>query len=217
MANTQSRRKFLAASSCLAAGLIITPGLAHSAGTVSSNPDDLYLIGPKDGFTPHIGTMLSMMTMMRAWVIRQVKDLTVEQLDFQIDDKSNSIGAMCLHLAATEKYYQLNTFDNMAWGNWDQSIKDEWDVPMGLGEAAREQIKGHEASYYVDKMEAVRKDTIEKFKQLDDAWLMKSEPFFPLSPGVQGETNNYAKWFHVCEHESNHNGQIKFIKSRFPK
>ena len=122
-----------------------------------------------------------------------------------------------MHLAATEKYYQLNTFDNMEWGSWDQAIKDEWEVPMGLGEAAREQIKGNEASYYVSKMEAVRKDTIERFKQLDDDWLMKSEPFFPLGPGVQGETNNYAKWFHVCEHESNHNGQIKFIKGRFPE
>jgi hypothetical protein len=26
-----------------------------------------------------------------------------------------------------------------------------------------------------------------------------------------------AKWFHVCEHESNHNGQVKWIKRRLPK
>ena len=31
-----------------------------------------------------------------------------------------------------------------------------------------------------------------------------------------GPTNNYCKWFHVCEHESNHNGQIKWIKGRLP-
>jgi len=28
--------------------------------------------------------------------------------------------------------------------------------------------------------------------------------------------NNYAKWFHVAEHESNHDGQIKFLKRRVP-
>ena len=28
--------------------------------------------------------------------------------------------------------------------------------------------------------------------------------------------NNYAKWFHVAEHESNHDGQIKFLKRRLP-
>ncbi|WP_421827862.1 hypothetical protein [Larkinella sp.] len=28
--------------------------------------------------------------------------------------------------------------------------------------------------------------------------------------------NTYWKWFHVCEHESNHQGQIAFLKSRLP-
>jgi hypothetical protein len=28
--------------------------------------------------------------------------------------------------------------------------------------------------------------------------------------------NNCGKWFFVAEHESNHNGQIKFLKSRVP-
>jgi hypothetical protein len=32
-----------------------------------------------------------------------------------------------------------------------------------------------------------------------------------------GPTNNYCKWFHVCEHESNHNGQIKWIRGRLKK
>jgi uncharacterized damage-inducible protein DinB len=28
--------------------------------------------------------------------------------------------------------------------------------------------------------------------------------------------NTYWKWFHVCEHESNHRGQIAWLKSRMP-
>ena len=212
-----SRRRFLGASALLTAGTLLLPqeGVA-STGTIAV-PDDLYLIGPKDGFSPHIGTMLSMMTMMRAWVVHEVESLTQEELDFQIDDKSNSIGAMLWHLAATEKYYQLNTFENISWGEWSQEIKDEWDVASALGETAREQIKGNEISFYLDKLEAVRNHTVDTFRGLDDSWLMQSEPFFPLGKGALGETNNYAKWFHVCEHESNHNGQIKFIKNRFPE
>ncbi len=213
--NKTSRRKFIETSSLLASGAMLIPHLGACQPVSTNNPDDLYLIGPKDGFTPQIGTLLSMMTMMRAWVVRQVKDLTVEQLDFQIDEQSNSIGAMLMHLAATEKYYQLNTFDSIPWGEWDEEIKQEWDVASGLDNEAREQIKGNEIDYYLDKLQTVRTETIEKFKTLDDDWLMKSEPFFPIRRGVPGETNNYAKWFHVCEHESNHNGQIKFIKKRF--
>ena len=50
-----------------------------------------------------------------------------------------------------------------------------------------------------------------EFARLGDEWLMTvDEDFF------WGPTNNYCKWFHVCEHESNHNGQIKYIVKRLP-
>ena len=96
-----------------------------------------------EGYTPHVGALLSSMIMMRAWVVYQVKDLTVDQLDFQVDEQSNSIGAMLWHFAATEKYYQLNTFDRIPWGKWSNEVKQEWDLPMGLGEKGREEIKGN--------------------------------------------------------------------------
>ncbi|MEK6482036.1 DinB family protein [Catalinimonas sp. 4WD22] len=152
------------------------------------------------------------MTMMRTWVIDTVKNLSVEQLDFQLDEKSNSVGAMLLHLAATERYYQLHTFDGLEWGTWSDDIKQEWDVASALGETAREQIKGNKLEFYLKKLEEVREITRKEFAQRDDEWIMQSDLFFDNQP-----TNNYCKWFHVCEHESNHRGQMKFIISRLPK
>ena len=187
------------------------PLVSYAAREQYPATDDLYLLGPMEGYSPHIGSLLSTMNMMRTWVVYQVKDLTMEQLDFQVDDQSNSIGAMLLHLAATERYYQLNSFENMSWGSWSDEIKEEWDIPMGLGEKGREVIKGNNIDYYLEKLEQVRAHTKEEFAKRDDDWLFESEPFFQNQP-----TNNYAKWFHVCEHESNHNGQIKFIKKRLP-
>ena len=207
-----SRRNFLKGASILTAGFVASPLLTSAQINLPAKEDNsIYLIGPQDGYSPHIGALLSTMTMMRKWVIDTVKDLTVEQLDFQIDEKSNAIGAMLLHLAATERYYQLNTFDNLDWGTWDDAIKEEWDVASGLGEKGREEIKGHDVSYYLAKLEEVRKVTEQEFAKRDDDWLMKAEPFFE---GKQ--TNNYCKWFHVCEHESNHRGQMKFILKRLP-
>jgi hypothetical protein len=29
-------------------------------------------------------------------------------------------------------------------------------------------------------------------------------------------TNNFCKWFHVCEHEANHRGQMIEIRKRLP-
>ncbi len=205
------RRQFFKEAAVLTTGFLAAPLIAHASQNRKISTDNLYLLGPMEGFSPHVGALLSSMNMMRAWVVYQVKDLTVEQLDFQVDEESNSIGAMLWHLAATEKYYQLNTFDQMAWGTWSDEIKKEWDLPMGLGAKGRDEIKGNPIDFYLEKLEVVRSATKKEFAKRDDDWLFESEAFFEEKP-----TNNYAKWFHVCEHESNHNGQIKFIKKRLP-
>jgi len=205
------RRNFIKKTSLLTAGIGMMPVLNYGSNNAVLTPDSMYLIGPQEGYSPQVGTLLSTMTMMRAWLIDSVKELSVEQLDFQLDEKSNSIGAMLWHLAATEKYYQLNTFDEMEWGTWSDDIKKEWDVPMGLGEKGRELIKGNSVDFYLEKLNKARAVTEKEFAIRDDEWIMRSEPFFGDQP-----TNNYCKWFHVCEHESNHRGQIKFISKRLP-
>ena len=53
--------------------------------------------------------------------------------------------------------------------------------------------------------------SLAEFRKRDDTWLMSVDQKWPWGP-----TNNYCKWFHVCEHESNHNGQIKFLAKRLP-
>lgn len=206
------RRNFIKGSAIMTAGLAGLPLSGYPQELPGFQGENMYLIGPRKGYSTHVGTLLSMMTMMRAWVVDIVGDLTVEQLDFQIDEQSNSIGAMLLHLAATERYYQLNTFDEMKWGAWSNEIKEEWNVAMSLGPEAREQVLGNTIDFYLEKLESVRAVTIKEFAKKDDAWIMKSEKFF----GNQ-QTNNYCKWFHVCEHESNHLGQIKFVMKRMPR
>ena len=82
---------------------------------------------------------------------------------------------------------------------------------MQLSEPATKEIKGKPLSFYLDRLEETRAASLAEFKKRDDRWLMAVDKDWPWGP-----TNNYCKWFHVCEHESNHNGQIKWIKSRLP-
>src|SRR5690606_20327416 len=141
-----------------------------------------------------------------------VKGMTVEQLDYVHDADSNSIGAMLLHLAATERFYQVHTFEGKKWGDWSEQDKKRFDVAMNLGEEGRKTIRDNNIDYYLNALKEVREITMKEFKKRDDSWLLSiDESWF------WGPTNNYCKWFHVCEHESNHNGQIKYIKSRLPK
>ena len=181
------------------------------SGNSEVSEEDENVIGPRSGFSPHLGTLASMMTWMRTTILYPVKGMTVEQLDYIHDDKSNSIGSMLFHLAATERFYQLHTFDGKKWGDWNEVDKKRFDVAMNLGDEARKTIKGNNLNFYLDILKEVRENTLKEFKKRDDNWLMAVDKDWGWGP-----TNNYCKWFHVCEHESNHNGQIKWIKGRLP-
>jgi hypothetical protein len=201
------RRSFLKLSVAAAAGFSGLPLLAQTPDSEESNT----IVGPKKGYSPEIGTLTSMMGFMRRQVLASAKGLTSADLDFLLDDKANRIGALLNHLAATETYYQLNTFDGTKWGSWPDAIKQKWDVPMNLGEPARKAIKGNNLDYYLNLLNETRQKTLAEFRKRDDKWLMAVDKDWPWGP-----TNNYCKWFHVTEHEANHNGQIKLLKSRVP-
>jgi uncharacterized damage-inducible protein DinB len=175
-------------------------------------PDpNLLVIGPRPGYTPEIGTLVSMLTYIQSAVLRSVDGLAQADLDYLFDAKANTIGALLLHLAATETYYGMNTFENKPWGSWSEDIKKKWDPAMNLGDAGRKQIKGHNLDYYLDILKETREHSLAEFKKRDDAWLLHGD-----TEQFEQKVNIYWKWFHVTEHESHHTGQIAFLAKRLP-
>jgi uncharacterized damage-inducible protein DinB len=152
-----------------------------------------------------------MLNWMRRAILQPVQGLNLAQLDHLHDTKANSIGALLLHLAAIERLYQVHTFEGKKWGDVDAETEKAWGAPARLGKEAQKSIKGHDLAYYLEKLKEVREHTLAELQKRDDAWLMQVD-----SDSAGGRTNNYCKWFHVCEHESHHNGQITWLKSRLP-
>ena len=208
-----SRRRFLKGSAAFTAGFPVLLGALSLPETAHASDSNLNIIGPKAGYAPQVGTFVSMLTWMREanGVISATKNLTAADLDYLIDPNANTIGALMLHLAATETYYQLNTFEGKKWNTWSDSVKQQWDPAMGLGDAGRKTIKGHDLNYYLKILEETRAKSLAEFRKRDDAWLLAVDKDWPWGP-----TNNYCKWFHVCEHESHHSGQIAFLRKRLP-
>jgi hypothetical protein len=172
-------------------------------------PDDkVGIIGPREGYSPQIGTLVSMMEFMRSQVINNTKGLTMEQLDWLMDDKANTIGAMMYHLAATDAFYHEHTFKGVEWGKFGGDLQKKFGVAMELGDEGRKTIKGNNLDFYLNLLQETRESTLAEFRKRDDAW-------FQIVDKDWG-WNNYGKWFHVCEHEGNHDGQIKLLKSRLP-
>jgi hypothetical protein len=210
--DTTSRRSFLSATAAtLAAGL--GASLLGDAAAAADAPTSPNVLGPRPGYSPMIGTFISQLTWMREvnGVLSATKGLTQGNLDALFDANANTIGALMLHLAATETYYGLHTFDGMKWGSWPDEVKKKWDAAMELGDAGRISIKGHKRDHYVGILRGVRENTLAQFRKKDDAWLMAVDKDWPWGP-----TNNLCKWFHVCEHEAHHTGQIAMLRKRLP-
>lgn len=207
-----SRRSFLIGSAAITAGgTFLVPLLRPEI--VQASETNLNLLGPTPGYAPQLGNFVSELTWMREanGVIRATKNLTTADLDHLIDPNANTIGALMLHIAATETYYQLNTFEGKKWDTWPDSVKQQWDAAMNLGDAGRKTIKGHDRDYYLNILQETRSKTLAEFRKRDDAWFTSVDKDWPWGP-----TNNFCKWFHVCEHEAHHTGQIAFLRKRLP-
>jgi Protein of unknown function (DUF664) len=204
-----NRRNFIKniGLTALSTSTLILPryGNANNLYTDSSNINH---VGPQEGFTPQIGTLISMLDWLSNSVVGVTKKLSVEQLDYHHDKDSNSIGSLMLHIAATEVVYQDMTFHDL--NDFSSKNKEKWSVAMELGADAQTKIKGNNVNYYIDAMNEVRNQTKSEMKKRDDTWLLSGET-------KDWDWNNYCKWFHVAEHFANHRGQMTWYKKRLPK
>ncbi len=162
-------------------------------------------IKPTEGFSPQIGIMVDMLEEVKALIEEQTRDLSQTETDFLFDEQANSIGAMIMHMAATEAYIQVELLEERQWTDEERSF---WELAGGLGEESRTQLKGKPITYYLDLWDGVRKKTLEGLKTKDDAWFAAS-----IDEGM----NNHWAWFHILKHSANHRGQIALIKARLPK
>lgn len=165
-----------------------------------------YYIGPLKGYSQQIGTIITMLNNLSDRVERVVASLDQRETDWLLDDNANSIGALIMHLAAAEAYYQVFTFEGRGFNDEEN---EKWLTALNLGKEAQEKFKGKSIQHYLNIYKEVRKKTIEELGKRDDEWLLTVPP----SAGI----SNYFSWFHVMEHQSSHLGQVLLLRKRIPK
>lgn len=153
------------------------------------------------GYSNNIGQMISMLDNLKARVERNVINLDQQGTDFLLDANANSPGAIIYHLAATEAYYQVYTFEKRG---FNKEEREKWEVALNLGPKARAAFKDKPISYYLEIYDEVRKKTKKLLKEKDDDWFEE----------MNGGMNNHWAWFHVMEHQANHMGQLALITKR---
>ncbi|MDM9632120.1 DUF664 domain-containing protein [Robiginitalea aurantiaca] len=160
---------------------------------------------PEAGYTPQIGTMVAMLEDLKGRIEEMTRDLTQAETDYLFDADANSIGALIMHLAANEAYYQVQTLEGRAWTDEEAAF---WMIAGEMNEKTREQLKGKPIEYYLELWNEVRIKTLEGLRAKDDAW---------FDANIEEGINNHYVWYHVMEHSANHMGQIALVKNRLPK
>ncbi|EIT84226.1 hypothetical protein A374_16523 [Fictibacillus macauensis ZFHKF-1] len=169
---------------------------------------DVFLIHDVKDYAPQVGILVSMMNYARYTTLQLTNGLTTAQLDYKIDEDSNTIGMLLYHIASVERIYQLLTFEHRA-----PTLEEDRNVLLGLelDDEARQEIKGHSLSYYVDYLHNTRKQTLTYLQTIDEDWLFASGELWGQP------TNNYFKWFYVMENEMSHRGQMSMILEKLQK
>lgn len=164
-----------------------------------------YKIIPEPGYSPQIGIMVDMLEELKDRITAEVQNLSQEQTDYLIDEQANSIGAMVMHLVATESYYQVETLEARQWTDEEAQLLQ---LAGGMGPESREELKGKPIQYYLDLWDEVRKKTLAGLKERDDTW---------FASDIEEGINHHWAWFHVLEHMAAHMGQIALVKKRLPQ
>jgi uncharacterized damage-inducible protein DinB len=163
-------------------------------------------IEPIAGYSPAIGRLVGMLTYARSTTLAAVDALTMRELDYIHDEKSNSIGALLAHIAAVERSYQVMTFEERLLSPQE---KDLLSTALKLGADGRQSLRGYPLEHYLEELMAVRRATLDGLAARDDAWLERS-----VAPAPR--INAHWAWFHVAEDEINHRGQIRWLRARLP-
>ena len=164
-----------------------------------------YEIKPEEGYTPQIGVMVDMLEDLKDRITEITRDLDQEETDYLFDNEANSIGALIMHIVATESYCQVETLEERSWNDKEAEF---WGIAAGLGGKHKDSLKGKPIKYYLDLWDQVRKKTLEGLKAKDDEW---------FAANIDENMNNHWAWFHILEHSANHMGQIALVKNRLHK
>lgn len=173
---------------------------------MTDSPRKLYALGADPGLPLAVGALLDMLRYVRKQTLHAVRDLTAAQLDHRHDGTSNSIGSLLWHIAAVERWYQVDSFEARDWSPEDAA---EWNAALELGDAVHNH-GGKPLEHYLDLLESVRARTERELRTRDEAWLLEVHPL------DDADANNYWKWFHVAEDEIGHTGQIRWLRKRLP-
>ena len=170
---------------------------------------------PVEGYSPQVGRYVAQLAEVRADLLHELEGLTVEQVDWHPDERTESIGTLLLHLDAVEwSWIHQDIFgaaDDAYPGSWDEAMPVRVGVP---------QVQGRPLAEYLEQLAAGRARTLEVLRGFTDADLTRrvgeGEPPRGMEPRSVLYTIDWIIW-HIIEHEAMHVGQVELLRRLGPQ
>lgn len=169
------------------------------------------------GFNPKtqkvVGLFAAQLDEQLTFLKKAVKDLSVEQLEWQQRPGMNTIGILLAHLVSAEFYWVKIAANEVKWNpdgkeSFQKTFGIEDDgIPLAPDAAHTECIKGFTAKQYIDmldKMRRIRNKELKKWKDKDLDKLYKL--------GKKTKASRMSTLHHVLEHFCGHFGQVLLLK-----
>lgn len=165
---------------------------------------------PVEGYSPQLGRYVAQLDEVRYYLKREVEALTVEQLDWHPDEQTESIGTQLLHLDGVEWSWMHEDM----FGAPSTDYPGVWSEAMPI-RAGAAQVTGRQLTWYMDKLDATRVETLRTLRGFTDSDLSRLVGEVETPPGPQRRRQLYTiDWiiWHILQHEAAHVGQIELLR-----
>ncbi len=166
----------------------------------SSDSDDLYVIGPRAGYAPQVGTLVAELENARHYLRGALRGIEVATLHARPRPVRNTVAELAAHLVAAEALMRAITFEGRM-----LDAEREAEALAALRFEA-EQPGDRDVAWYERALAESRAATLEGVRVRDDAWLDRPATFFGRPANVR------YYWLHYLQDEARHTGQIVLIR-----
>jgi uncharacterized damage-inducible protein DinB len=162
--------------------------------------DDLFVIGPRAGYAPRVGTLASQLENARHYLRGAVRGLGTAALHARPAPARNAVAEILAHLVAAEALMRAITLEDRM---LDPEREPEHVAALRF---TAPQAPDRDLGAYLRDLASSREATLAGLRARDDAWLDAPKTFFGRPANV------HYYWLHYLQDEARHTGQITLIR-----
>lgn len=144
----------------------------------------------------------------RITTLKRIREISTEELHWQVADGWNTVGALLAHIIGAGHYFRTHFIHRK---QWTAEEEERWRPGLEMGKYIPQLITNEPVETYLKQLEEINLLIVESIKELS------VEEFHKKREGYNPETGNNLAWvlYHLAEDEVHHRGQMSIIRKLY--